>query len=130
LHADEMTRFNVGDSRIYLFRDRVLSQLSTDHVLQPGDDARNRQSHVITQAVGGSYQTSDIWPAIGSMNLRGSDRLLLCSDGLNEVVTDEFIAQIFERHITTDAIVRELVNATFEQGAPDNIRVMVAGGTR
>jgi PPM family protein phosphatase len=127
LLGDQICWFNVGDSRVYLFRSNQLRQLSTDHV-PPGDTKEKpRRSHVITQSLGGGHFASDVWPAVGRVDFNNDDILLLCSDGLTEVVDDTTIAKVLARHLTPSVTVRVLVDLALHEGGPDNISVLIAG---
>lgn len=122
---------HVGDSRAYLFRDGEVRQLTEDHsmvneLVRSGKmtwaEARaSRHRHVITRAIG-LYPT--VQPSLGSFDLLPGDRLLLCSDGLSDVVAPERMLQIvsaWEPGGATD----QLVQAALDRGGPDNITVQL-----
>jgi serine/threonine protein phosphatase PrpC len=127
LLGDQICWFNVGDSRIYLFRSDELRQLSTDHV--PPEDTAERlgRSHIITQSLGGGQFASEIWPAVGTIDFHNDDILLLCSDGLTDVVDDTTIANVLARHLATSVAVRVLVDLALHEGGPDNVSVLIVG---
>jgi protein phosphatase len=91
---------HVGDSRAYVYRDGELHQLTQDHTvtgdmvrsgsLRPDEVAGHRLRHVITNVVGG--QELGITVEARAFDVQAGDRLLLCSDGLTEMVTNEAIA--------------------------------------
>ena len=91
---------HVGDSRAYLYRDGELHQLTQDHTLtadmvrsgalRPDQVAEHRLRHVITNVVGG--QELGVTVEARALEVQAGDRLLLCSDGLTEMVTNEAIA--------------------------------------
>ena len=85
--------FNVGDSRCYLFSTGRLIQLSHDDVADEGvDHSGHRRSHAITQALGGSSFPIAVEPHINVDAPLGADEtLLLCSDGLTDMVEDNEI---------------------------------------
>ena len=75
---------NVGDSRVYLLRDKKLSQLSQDHSM-----TEKGYENVLTQAIG---ITQDTNPYYFENNIQKDDKILLCSDGLYNVLNDEQLA--------------------------------------
>lgn len=85
-----------GDSRIYLFRQGALSRLTRDHsrieelialgLLQEGEVTDTRTANIITRAIG---VEADFSPEIRTVEVIPEDILLMCSDGLNKVVSDE-----------------------------------------
>jgi protein phosphatase len=87
--------FNVGDSRCYLFSAGRLIQLSHDDVADEGSHySGHRRSHAITQALGGSSFPVAVEPHVNVDAPLGADEtLLLCSDGLTDMVDDDGIAR-------------------------------------
>jgi protein phosphatase len=119
--------FNVGDSRIYLFSNNELRQLSTDHVPREDTAEWAHRSHVLTQSLGGNHFASDVWPAFGKIDFAKDDILLLCSDGLTDVIDDTTIAKVLARHLTTSVTTRILVDLALHEGGPDNVSVLIVG---
>ncbi len=72
---------NVGDSPIYLLRDSVLKKLSFDHILE-------QNSHILTQAIG---MSESVEPYFFENFIKPKDKILLCSDGLSNVLSEEEI---------------------------------------
>lgn len=124
LEGSAATWFNVGDSRVYLWRKGRLTQLSVDHVPHAGTGPR-RTSSAITQSMGGTYRPVDIWPSLGSVDWRRGDRLLLCSDGLTDVVDEASINQFLAESSCAEDAVESLLEAGLRGGAPDNISIIV-----
>ncbi|MDX1614708.1 MAG: protein phosphatase 2C domain-containing protein [Candidatus Promineifilaceae bacterium] len=124
---------NVGDSRTYLLREHKLEQLTADHsyvwqLVQEGHLQHNEiydhpHRNVITRALGSRPEvTVDAWTCA----LQERDRLLLCSDGLWEMIRDESeIARYLESPSLEDAV-DKLIDAANEYGGVDNIGVVVA----
>jgi len=82
IEGDRLYGANVGDSRIYLLRDDILTQLSSDHAME-----EEGMEHVLASAIGLEEQVE---PYYFENNLQAKDRILLCSDGLyNELSEDE-----------------------------------------
>lgn len=129
---DELYVMNLGDSRLYLFSDNLV-QITKDHSLveelvRSGqltkEEARNHpQKNLITKALG---VDTAIEPDFFQVDLKTGDRILLCSDGLSNMVPDEEIEKILRR--TSD--IKQTVNLFIEQanqkGGLDNIAVLVA----
>ena len=123
---------NVGDSRGYLLRQGELSQVTVDHSLvqelvddgrlSPEDAERHPQRSVITRALGIDPEVEfDLF----TYKLQVGDRLLLCSDGLSDVVEPAQIRKVLLRVGNAHRAARELVTVANEQGGPDNITVIV-----
>ncbi len=122
---------HVGDSRAYLFRDGEARQLTEDHsmvneLVRSGKmtwpEARaSRHRHVITRAIG-LYPT--VQPSLGSFDLLPGDRIVLCSDGLSDVVAPERMLQIIAAWEPAAAC-DQLIQAALDRGGPDNVTVQV-----
>ena len=123
---------NVGDSRGYLLRQGELSQVTVDHSLvqelvddgrlSPEDAERHPQRSVITRALG---IDSEVEFDLFTYKLQVGDRLLLCSDGLSDVVGTSQIRNVLLRVRSPQKAARQLVTVANEQGGPDNITVIV-----
>ncbi|GHJ50641.1 hypothetical protein Cs7R123_79830 [Catellatospora sp. TT07R-123] len=126
------TLLQVGDSRAYLLHEDELSQLTVDDtlvqamiergLLTPAEARVHPHRSIITQAVQGREFT----PTILTLQLRPGDRLMLCSDGLSDVVDDEAIAEVMSRVIDVRPCADRLVSLALAGGAPDNVTVVVA----
>jgi PPM family protein phosphatase len=123
---------NVGDSRGYLLRQGELSQVTVDHSLvqelvddgrlSPEDAERHPQRSVITRALGIDPEVEfDLF----TYKLQVGDRLLLCSDGLSDVVEPAQIRKVLLRVRSAQRAARELVTVANANGGPDNITVIV-----
>jgi protein phosphatase len=125
---------HVGDSRCYLLRSGVLNRLTRDHtlveelvlrgVLRPDQAARHNLRNVIVNVVGGNED--GVKAEVHRVPLRPGDRLLLCSDGLTEMVPDDEIQSILNVACDPDHASRRLVERANENGGRDNITVVVA----
>ena len=123
---------HVGDSRAYLLRDGSFSQLTDDHTLVQHlidegqltreEAARHPQRSIITRAIGVSREVE-----VDSMSLElvAGDQLLLCSDGLTGVVSDQEIAQTLQSIGDPDETVQRLIDLANGAGGPDNITVLL-----
>jgi PPM family protein phosphatase len=129
----QLSVLHVGDSRAYVWRDGTLHQLTQDHTvaadmvregrMSPGDPALNRFRHVITNVVGGNE--AGVFVEAHSVELRADDRVLLCSDGLNEMVTNDAIAAALRDLTDPEAACRRLLDEANQAGGRDNITVVV-----
>lgn len=121
---------HVGDSRAYLIRDGKLELLTTDHTvvaeliamghLDPGDAERHPQRHLLTRALG----LGPVLVDFESLELTDGDRILLCSDGLTSMLSDEQIADIAVGE-SVEPTVWALVEAANTAGGVDNISVAI-----
>jgi len=127
---------NVGDSRIYLYVDEVLTQVSEDHSLvqtliregqlSPEEAANHPQRNVVTRALGIADDISiDYW----ELEARTGVRLLLCSDGLVGEVDDDAIAGVLADGDPPQAAAERLVELANRNGGHDNITVVVVDVT-
>jgi serine/threonine protein phosphatase PrpC len=114
--------FNVGDSRVFRYRDRFLRQLSIDDVPDL-DVGRTGRSGSLTQALGGAATFIEVVPHVGTDPLVPGWRYLLCSDGLTDMVD---LAAIEAAMAAADAAA---VTRLFERAmipGQDNISIIVA----
>jgi serine/threonine protein phosphatase PrpC len=123
---------NAGDSRVYLFHQAQLQQLTMDHTwvaeqLRAGrltDEEAKRSAfrNVITRGIGiADAVEPDI---VGPATLEKGDVLLLCSDGLYRMVSDAAIARVLESG-TPHSMAERLIRLANEAGGSDNISVVV-----
>ena len=124
---------HVGDSRVYLLRSGEMRQLTTDHSLveeqiregfMTREEARDSAiRNMITRALGYRERVN---PDIIELPMEPGDRLLLCSDGLNTMLTDQEILDIIRLNANLKNACRQLVDAANERGGRDNITVIMA----
>lgn len=126
---------HVGDSRAYLYRDGVLYRLTRDHTLAqhlvdvdsmtPEEAKHSRLSHVLVNAVGGSSDAIEV--ELHLTHLQLDDQLLLCSDGLYDMVEDDAISAALTRtDRPVERVVAGLVDAANKAGGRDNITLVLA----
>ncbi len=116
--------FNVGDSRAYIARGSGLLQVSVDHTLEGGSSQRAR-SHRLTQSLGGTSRRIPLTPHVQRARLAVNDRILLCSDGLTDMIGEDEIVDVLQRNSAHPA--RALVAAAIAVGARDNVTAVVIG---
>ena len=125
---------HVGDSRAYLLHEDKLKQLTTDHTLaqalidagvaNPDDPASRSMRHVLTAAVGSLGEQVD--PQVQRFKLSGGDKLLLCTDGLTEMVDDVIIGHVLRDAQSSQSACQELIDLALAGGGTDNITVVIA----
>ncbi len=132
LHLNErrVELLHIGDSRCYQWNGKKLVQLSYDHTvmqelldqgrLTPDEVINHPQRSLLTQALIGD---SGIDPILHLFDAKVGDQFLLCSDGLTSVLSDYEIVNILKRVDSVD-VVKELVAAVHEKGAPDNVTIL------
>jgi serine/threonine protein phosphatase PrpC len=123
---------HVGDSRCYRLRGNTLEQLSNDHTviqelldqgaISMAEAAEHPQRSMLTQALRGD---GDVTPVLQMYEIKKGDRYLLCSDGLSGVLTEKEIKMGLKKS-DKDEAVKFLVDATYVNGAPDNVTVLIA----
>jgi protein phosphatase len=123
---------NVGDSRAYLLRYGELKQLTRDHSLveeqlRSGLISREEADassirNMITRALGFRERVE---PDIVETEIEPGDKLLLCSDGLNSMVSDEEILTILKYTGSLESTSRQLISAANAKGGKDNITVII-----
>lgn len=121
-----------GDSRLYLFRQRRLCQVSRDHSfveellamggITPEAARSHPRANVITRAVGAG---EELVLDLNIFELQHGDLLLLCSDGLYKELEDPEIAALMARSGSPARIAHDLIEACLERNAQDNVTVVV-----
>ena len=125
---------HVGDSRLYLLRDNELIRMTSDHSwvneqvklgLMNDDTAqRHPMRNIVTRALG---SRQDVLVDLTSVQFQPGDVFLLCSDGLNTMLSDEQIQAILAgRRLDPESACRALVDEANRHGGEDNVTVVVA----
>jgi protein phosphatase len=128
---------HVGDSRAYLFRAGQLHRLTKDHTyaqmlvdcgrLHADDIAISGVRHILTNALGGSTEHVEV--DVDMLKLETGDRLLLCSDGLTDLIDDEALAETLAANPASATACDRLVQMALDRGGRDNVTVIVAAYT-
>lgn len=126
---------NIGDSRTYLLREGVLTQITTDHsrvqelvdmgVISPEQMAERRDKNVITRAFGASSEPSTSVVDVFQLVMKDGDRLMMCSDGLYGMMSADRLAELVAIDDINDSCTA-LVQAALDGGGRDNISVVLA----
>ncbi|WBU37220.1 PP2C family protein-serine/threonine phosphatase [Homoserinibacter sp. YIM 151385] len=131
--GDQIAMAHIGDSRIYLYRDDELSQISADHTfvqrlvdsgrITPEEAAVHPRRSVLMRVLGDVDAAPEIDTSI--LTTLPGDRWLVCSDGLSSYVSDEKIAAILASAPRTQDAADRLVRESLDHGAPDNVTVVL-----
>lgn len=130
---DEMLRVaNVGDSRLYVIGTDGIRQITRDHSLveemvSMGEiDRKEARTHkrknIITRAIGGD---SYVEPEMFCVELMPDDIIMMCSDGLTNMIEDEDIFKIVKQNLPLDKTAETLVDTANSNGGKDNISVIL-----
>jgi PPM family protein phosphatase len=124
---------HIGDSRAYLYRRKRLHQLTRDHtlvqelvakeIISPQEASTHRMRHVLTNVLGNMAQ--EIQPEVHKLTLEDGDCLLLCTDGLTDMVSAKTITGILALEETSESTCRRLVDQALRAGGKDNVTVVV-----
>ncbi|MBS4912711.1 MAG: Stp1/IreP family PP2C-type Ser/Thr phosphatase [Veillonella sp.] len=132
VYANTLYWANVGDSRLYIFKDQSLRQISTDHSmvqalydageLEKQEMINHPQRNILTRAIG-------VEPFVevdgGKLEVAPGDRIMLCSDGLTGYVSPEVIEAAFKHEPSDERLVEDLIQLVYDQGAKDNVTIVV-----
>lgn len=124
---------HVGDSRAYLLRDGVLTQITQDHtwVQRLVDEGRiteeeattHPQRSLLMRALGSG---DHVEPDLSIREVRAGDRYLICSDGLSGVVSHQTMEETLASYQGPQETVQDLIQLALRGGGPDNVTVIVA----
>jgi PPM family protein phosphatase len=125
---------HVGDSRCYLLRDRKLEQITTDHTMgnvlaQVGqvtheNSRRSAMGHALWNVLGG--RTNDLSVDVHRITLLADDTLLLCTDGLYDMVPQDMLEAALNSGTSAEASCRKLVDLANASGGRDNITLVIS----
>ncbi len=133
VRGNNLTMVNIGDSRGYILKDGQLVKVTKDHSLVQelldngtitNEEAKNHPNkNVITRALGTNpVVTADYY----SLDIRGVSKILLCSDGLTNEVSEEDIFRILQGYDGNQCM--ELINMSKKNGGRDNISIIIFKG--
>jgi len=132
--GDGLVLTHIGDSRAYLFRGGVLHQLTHDHTVaqalvdqaiytNAGEVARPLQNTLV-RALGGVGNKGE--PEVQQCTLKDQDVLLLCTDGLTDMVNDKDIAATLAAKLPAQETCKALIDRALAAGGKDNVTAVVA----
>jgi protein phosphatase len=126
---------SIGDSRAYLVRAGRAQQITRDHTLvadqvaqglmTPEEARDSPHRNIVLHALGHRQKLDSRLPNVFEFTLLEDDRLIICSDGFNDVVPDEDLARIV-LETPTDRVADRLVSVAKERGTSDNVSAIVA----
>ncbi len=133
VRGNNLTMVNIGDSRGYILKDGQLVKVTKDHSLVQelldngtitNEEAKNHPNkNVITRALGTNLVvTADYY----SLDIRGVSKILLCSDGLTNEVSEEDIFRVLQGYNGNQCM--ELINMSKKNGGRDNISIIIFKG--
>ena len=117
LEPSKIVVFNVGDTRVYLYKSGYATVVTAD-------DRRSDTTNVLTQSIGGTSVQTQLQIQRVEISVDGAMRLLLCTDGLSDVVGIGSIESALGAPLPGAAVI-ELVSDALRAGAPDNVSVAV-----
>ena len=129
---DNLLWASVGDSRLYIYRNDKLTQITTDHsmvqqLLDAGEITKEEmivhpQRNLLTRAVG---VEEDLHVDSGTVPVKSGDRILLCTDGLSGYISDERIQQVLHDTNDNTEVLNTLITDVYDAGAGDNVTIIV-----
>ena len=132
--GDDLFILHIGDTRAYLYRNGTLKRLTHDQTMaQALVDAgaisqesvsTHRLRHTLTSCLGESPRTIEM--EIRHLRLLDADRLLLCSDGLTDMVSDPEIAEVMRTTVESAEACTALLNLALKKGGKDNVTIVLA----
>ncbi len=125
---------HIGDSRVYLCRAGQCHQLTRDHtmaqglvelgILQPEQAAGHHLKHSLTRVLGTGQSLGEA--EVQQLTLADEDQVLLCTDGLTDMVQQQMIGAILADSKTSEEACQRLVDAALDNGGKDNVTVVLA----
>lgn len=132
--GDDLFILHIGDTRAYLFRQGSLKRLTHDQTMaqalvdagaiSPEQVSTHMLRHALTSCLGG--EKGQIQIEIRHLKLKNGDRLLLCSDGLTEMVSETDIAEAMKATEASADACTALTNLALQKGGKDNVTVLMA----
>lgn len=133
--GDQFALAHIGDSRIYRWRDKTLTQVTRDHTfvqrlvdsgrITAEEAAVHPRRSVLMRVLGDVDLTPEI--DVEVLDTRPGDRWVLCSDGLTGYVTEQRVGELLDEHPDAGAAVEALIDESLGHGAPDNVTVVIVG---
>lgn len=121
----------LGDSPVFLWRDGVMQRVSVDHTVERefvaagvAPEIAGKFSHMLTRCLG--YESSNARPDVHFLRLKSGDQLLLCTDGLTDMVPDTQVAQCLDEGPDAQAACDALITRSLAAGGKDNVTVVLA----
>jgi PPM family protein phosphatase len=132
--GDDLFVAHVGHSRAYLFRQGALSPLTRDHTLNsyssgmskptPVDSGTRDLRHILTHTIGGDLDGPLV--DVDHIRLLNGDSVLVCTNGLTDMVSDSRIAEVLASRRAASEQCRQLIDLALRNGGEDNVTAIVA----
>lgn len=133
LKRNKLSISQIGDTRLYIYRNKTLLQITEDQnfvselvrlgIITPEQAMIHPQRNAVTQAIG---SIEPIIPVDYSENVQAGDKILLCSDGLNGMISDLEMQLLLESSNDLEVVIDNLIDAAKDSGGHDNITVILA----
>ncbi|MBP7281359.1 MAG: serine/threonine-protein phosphatase [Leptospiraceae bacterium] len=137
LKRNRLSISQIGDTRLYIYRNKTLLQITEDQnfvselvrlgIITPEQAMIHPQRNAVTQAIG---SIEPIIPVDYSENVQAGDKILLCSDGLNGMISDLEMQLLLESSNDLEVVIDNLIDAAKDSGGHDNITVILAEVTQ
>ena len=120
---------NLGDSRVYLYRNQSLVQVSMDHTelqvaIKAGIDFKRGKGKLVQHL--GIYESElVIEPYVKIVKIEANDRFIVCSDGLTDMISDDILEGYCQLELPLDRLANILLNVSLENGGKDNISIII-----
>ena len=121
----------IGDSPSFLWRDGTMSRVAADHTVAQefiaagvAAEIAGKYSHMLTRCLG--HDSSNTRPEVHHLRLRPGDQLLLCTDGLTDMVSESKIAECIDDAADAQTACNGLVALALEAGGKDNVTAVLA----
>ena len=121
----------IGDSPSFLWRDGIFQRITTDHTIEQefiaagvAPEIAGKYSHMLTRCL--RHDAAKDRPDVYHVRLRPGDQLLLCTDGLTDMVSDNVIAECIDAAPTAQAACDTLVSLALDAGGKDNVTALLA----
>jgi len=134
---DKLSIVHIGDSRVYLFRDNSLYQISQDHslvmdqvrrgIITKEQAEKSPLQNILTRAMG---TQKNVEVDVSEISIKENDKILLCTDGLFKCVKEDTIIDIIKNKKDLKEIIQKLIEIANENGGPDNITVIIGEFTK
>lgn len=135
IEREKMHICSIGDSRVYLFRKNRLTQITEDHtqavraykmgIITKDEIKTHPHRNKLTQHIGISPEELEITPYKNLIRLKDSDIVLICSDGLTDMVSDGEIEHMLEQNVPLYEKANLLLNKALDNGGRDNISIVL-----
>jgi PPM family protein phosphatase len=122
---------NIGDSPSFLWRNGIMSRITADHTVEHEfvaagvkPEIAGKYGHMLTRCLG--HESKNARPDVYHVRLQAGDQILLCTDGLTDMVSDTRIAECVDDGETAQAACDNLISLALDAGGKDNVTAVLA----